>query len=215
MSETPSFEAVIFDNDGTLVDSESITLSVIMDMAVEHGADVRPGDAERFVGSHLQVVFTEIASRAGKPVPHDFIDTFRTRQTERIEQGLEEIPGATAVLEHLTALGIPFGVASNAPQAKMALCLKATGLDRFFPVAHRTSAYDIESWKPLPDIFIQAAKTLSVPIERCAIVEDSDTGIEAGLAAQATVFAIDPRGRYESHPDVISLSALADFKTFL
>ena len=83
-----NFDAVIFDNDGTLVDSEKITLSVLMELAIDHGADVREGDTERFLGAHLQVVFAEIERRAGKPVPHDFLDIFRERQTKGIKEGL-------------------------------------------------------------------------------------------------------------------------------
>lgn len=210
-----NFEAVIFDNDGTLVDSESITLGVLMEMAVEHGADVSSDDPERFVGAHLQVVFEEIATRSGKPIPDDFIDVFRDRQTQRIKEGLDEIPGARDLLEYLSNNSVRFAVASNAPQAKMELCLNAAGLDSFFPAQHRTSAYDIDSWKPLPDIFVHAANALGVDITQCAIVEDSNTGIEAALASGATTFAVDPAGRFEAHPKVVSLPGLSSLKDYL
>lgn len=215
MNPTHTFDAVIFDNDGTLVDSESITLEVLMGMAIEHGAEIRPEDPERFLGAHLQVVFAEIERRSGTPIPDDFIDLFRARQTKRIKEGLNEIPGARDLLEHLSELQVPVAVASNAPQAKMELCLTATGLDSFFPAQHRSSAYDIDSWKPSPDIFIHAAGTLGVDIAKCAIVEDSDTGIEAALASGATTFAVDPQGRFESHPRVVSLPGLHALKSYL
>ena len=97
-----NIEAVIFDNDGTLVDSEHITLTVLMELAIDHGADIRPGDTERFLGAHLQTVFAEIEKRSGKPVPDDFIDIFRKKQTRMIEQGLAEMPGATELLTYLS-----------------------------------------------------------------------------------------------------------------
>lgn len=210
-----TYEAVIFDNDGTLVDSESVTLAVLMEMAIEHGADVRPGDHQQFVGAHLQTVFDEIEVRSGTPVPDDFIDVFRARQTAEIQKGLTEIPGARDLLQYLTDHGIPFAVASNAPQAKMELCLTATGLDSFFPAQHRSSAYDINSWKPSPDVFLHAADGLGVDVTKCAIVEDSNTGIEAALASGATAFALDPDGHFANHDHVISLPRLRALTEYL
>ncbi len=205
---------MIFDHDGTLVDSEPITLGVLMDMAIEHGADVREGDHERFVGAHLHVVFDEIATRAGRPVPDDFIDVFRARQTTRIRQGLSEIPGATKVLECLSDRAIPFAVASNAPLAKLELCLTATGLDRFFPLDRRFSAYDIEVWKPAPDLFLHTAAEIGVNVERCAIVEDSPSGIQAAIASKATVFALDPDDRFAGD-GVTQLSQLDELLQYM
>lgn len=200
--------AVIFDNDGTLVDSESITLSVLMEMAVEHGADIREDDPQRFLGAHLQVVFAEIEKRAGKPVPHNFLNIFREKQTTMIKAGLTEMPGATELLEHLAAAGVPIAVASNAPLAKMELTLGATNLARFFRPEHLISAYEVNVWKPAPDIFLKAAEVLGVEPERCAVVEDSGTGIEAAHAANAQVFALDPAGRFSDWTATTVLSTL-------
>ena len=207
---TDDIKAVIFDNDGTLVDSEEITLSVLMELAIEHGAEVREGDPERFLGAHLQVVFAEIEKRSGKPVPANFIDIFREKQTRMIKEGLKEMPGATALLEHLRALGIPMAVASNAPRAKMELTLGATNLSRFFPEGHLISAYDVEVWKPAPDVFLKAAEVLGVVPEHCAVVEDSDTGLDAADAANMHVFALDPHGRFADRPGTTTLSNLEE-----
>ncbi len=198
-----NFDAVIFDNDGTLVDSEHVTLAVLMEMAIDHGADIRDGDVERFTGSHLQTVFDEIAARAGSPVPDDFIETFRAKQTVMIEAGIDEMPGATELLTHLAAVDMAMAVASNAPTAKMEMCLDSADLTRFFAPRHIVSAYDIEVWKPAPDIFLHAAKLLGVPPERCAVVEDSATGLQAAHAAGMTVFALDTSadGQPEQYPE--------------
>lgn len=208
MSGSSRFDAIIFDNDGTLVDSEHITLSVLMELAIENGAEVREDDPERFLGAHLQVVFAEIEKRSGKPVPDDLIDVFRDRQTKRITEGLEEMPGATQLLEHLHAIDMPMAVASNAPQKKMKLCLNSTNLARFFPDDRLISAYDVNVWKPAPDIFFHAAKVLDVAPERCAVVEDSGTGIEAAHASGMAVFALDPTGRFADRPATTVLNSL-------
>ncbi len=206
---TPSrFDAIIFDNDGTLVDSEHITLSVLMELAIENGAEVRPDDPERFLGAHLQVVFTEIEKRSGKPVPENLIDVFRERQIRMISEGLAEMPGATILLEHLTEISMPIAVASNAPMQKMTLCLNSTNLMRFFSAERLISAYDVGVWKPAPDIFFHAAKALGVAPERCAVVEDSGTGIEAAHASGMTVFALDPVGRFADRPATTVLNTL-------
>ena len=210
-----NFDAVIFDNDGTLVDSEKITLSVLMELEIDHGADVREGDTERFLGAHLQVVFAEIERRAGKPVPHDFLDIFRERQTKGIKEGLTEMPGATEILEQLAANSMPMAVASNAPITKMKLCLDSTNLFRFFGENHLVSAYDVGVWKPAPDVFLRAAEVLDVDPKRCAVIEDSRTGLEAGHAAEMTVFALDPEGRFADFPETTTLSSLTDLGQYL
>jgi len=202
-----TIDAVIFDHDGTLVDSETITLSLLAEMAVEHGAEVYEDDVDRFVGADLKVVFAEIEARRGSPLPADFIDVFRARQAERIHNGLEEIAGAGHLL---TTLTLPTAVASNAPVAKMQLCLGATGLDRHFAPQELVSAYDVGEWKPAPGVFLAAAEVLQTPPQRCAVVEDSEPGIQAGLAAGMTVFAYDPSDRFGAIDGITRLSALSE-----
>jgi HAD superfamily hydrolase (TIGR01509 family) len=201
-------DAVIFDHDGTLVDSETITLSVVATMAIEAGAEVYADDADRFVGADLHLVIDEIARRAGTAIDTDaFLEEFRIRQTADITNGLDEIPGATAMLGALHREGVPLAVASNAPVSKMELCLGVTDLLRFIPDGHLISAYDIEAWKPDPGVFRRAAEVLGVEPSRCAVVEDSLPGIEAGLAAGMRVIALDPKQRFE-RSDITTVTSL-------
>ncbi len=202
-----TIDAVIFDHDGTLVDSETITLTLLAEMAVEHGADVVEDDIDRFAGADLKLVFAEIEHRRGSPLPAEFLDVFRSRQEERIRNGLVEVPGADHVLSALT---VPAAVASNAPVAKMQLCLGATGLDRHFAPHEMVSAYDVGEWKPAPGVFLAAAEVLQTPPQRCAVVEDSEPGIRAGLAAGMTVFAYDPSEKFGSIEGITHLRSLVD-----
>lgn len=202
-----AIDAVIFDHDGTLVDSETISLTLLAEMAVEAGAEVFEGDVDRFTGADLKVVFAEIERRRGAPLPHNFLHDFRSRQEQRILAGLEEIPGADHVLSMLT---IPTAVASNAPVAKMQLCLGAAGLDQHFTDEELVSAYDVGWWKPAPDVFLAAASVLGTPPDRCAVVEDSAPGIEGALAAGMCVYALDPTNKFGPIDGATTLASLSE-----
>ena len=188
-------DAVIFDHDGTLVDSETVTLTLLATMANELGADFSYGDIEHLMGSDIKLVIAAIEQRRGEPVNHaDFFDDFRERQSKELGSGVDEIPGAASLLQDLEARQVPVAVASNAPRAKVDLCLGVTGLDRFFTAQCRFSAYDINIWKPDPALFLVAADHFGVPIERCAIVEDSPPGIAGAVASGAHVIALNIHG---------------------
>jgi len=188
-------DAVIFDNDGTLVDSEPITLNLLATMAVEAGAEVYPEDAHQFTGGDIKEVFAAIEDRAGVAIDHEaFFEEFRARQGEQIRKGLPEIDGASRLLDELAARQVPFVVASNAPRAKMELCLQKTRLDRFFSAEAMLSAYELGVWKPDPAIFLAAADRMDTPIERCAVIEDSRPGIAAAVASGGHAIALDPLG---------------------
>ena len=104
--------------------------------------------------------------------------------------------GVRAVLDALT---IPSCIASNGPVEKMEVSLRVTGLWDYFE-GRIVSAYRVGSFKPLPGLFLAAADLLGVEPNRCAVVEDSLPGIEAGVAANMSVFAIcppDERQRFE------------------
>lgn len=186
------FDAIIFDHDGTLVDSEPITLSVVAGIAIEAGAPIYDDDVDRFVGADIRVVFDEVERRVGHGLPADIFEIFRTRQRQQIEAGLKAISG---VPELLAGLSLPMAVASNAPVEKMELCLGATDLRRFFEADVLVSAYDVAESKPAPDVYLEAARRLGAEPTRCAAIEDSAPGVLGALAAGMTTFAYDPKGR--------------------
>lgn len=113
----------------------------------------------------------------------------RRRTADVFHRRLRPIEGALELLESLT---VPFCVASSGPREKIELSLRTTGLlpligDRIF------SAYEIGSWKPHPGLFLHAAAAMGVPASSCGVVEDSEPGIEAGVAAGMHVFAFGSR----------------------
>jgi HAD superfamily hydrolase (TIGR01509 family) len=199
--QSEPIEAVIFDCDGTLVDSETISLRVMSELVSEFGHEISHADAvRRFSGQDLKLVIRELEYDMGRELPDDIMDTFRARQIPCLERELQPIAGAHQLLQ---SLKIPFCVASNAPKMKIRVCLETTGLDQFFSDDLIFSAYDIERWKPDPTMFLDAANRLGVSPQNCAVVEDSHFGIDAGIAAGMRTFVYDPHDRCQSYGDKI------------
>jgi len=187
-----SIKALIFDADGTLVDSEELGLDVLHELANAEGARLTREDCNRyFRGIRMALVSQKVASL----VPDcraDFVDTFTQRvravTAQRMAQGLNALPGAHALLQNLR---IPFCVATNGPQEKVQMTMRLSGLLPF--VAGRIyTAYEVGSFKPDPGLFLHAAAELGVTASHCGVVEDSIAGIQAGLAAGMRVFSLHP-----------------------
>lgn len=203
-----SIQAVIFDCDGTLVDSEVISLKVLVDLVEKEGLTIPHQEAvDAWSGCDLADVFAEVERRMAKKLPVDFLDTFRKHQLQQLEANVQPIPGAAALLQ---AIRFPFCVASNAPQYKIRLCLESTGLLPFVDSQQIYSAYDVNAWKPRPDLFLHAAECLGVKPKHCAVVEDSAVGLDAGLAAGMNVFGFDPHGKLPHRPGVQVVGCLSE-----
>ena len=185
------FEAIIFDCDGTLVDSEPLGNRVLVEMLAELGVELSLEAAlTRFRGRRMAETLGLIGDLLGRPVPAGFEAEADRRMTDLFAAELRPVEGVPELLDRLP---VPFGVASNGTREKMAISLATTGLlprfgERIF------SAYDVARWKPDPELFLHAARALRVRPERCAVVEDSVVGALAGRAAGMTVFGFAPHG---------------------
>lgn len=181
-------KAVIFDSDGTLVDSETTSLRVLVECVGELGLELEHSECvAKYAGKELSAVFRDFEDALERPLPNDFLQTFRQRQMAVLGDTVQQIHGAQTLLERLS---LPYCLASNAPPDKIGLCLEAAGLAHLIPETRRFSAYEIEKWKPDPALFLWAAETLGFPPEHCAVVEDSQFGVQAGLDAGMHVFAL-------------------------
>lgn len=201
-------EAIIFDCDGTLVDSETHSLQVLVDYIREFGLEVTHEYAmERFAGHELTVVFAEFEERLGHKLPDNFLDEFRKRQMSVLAEKVTAIDGAAGLL---SALSVPFCVASNAPLNKVELCLTTSDLIKHFPTEMRFSAYEVNKWKPDPALFFLAAERLGIAPENCAVVEDSRFGVQASLNAGMQTFAYDPHRQFVDRADVTSVAGLPE-----
>lgn len=183
----PPIHAVIFDADGTLVDSEELGLEVLAEHArsvgVPLGADV---DIAAMRGKSMASNLQLFADRLGQPLPADFEQQARARMAAAFQRHLVPMPGAREVVERLA---VPCCVATNGPRHKVELTLGITGLLDLFQ-GRIFSAYEVGSFKPAPGLFFTAAAALGVEPQHCAVVEDSEPGMLAGLAAGMRVFAV-------------------------
>lgn len=183
------YQAILFDCDGTLVDSERIGNEVIIEQVAELGLQLTLEEAlHQFAGRKMADTITLIEQMLGRAVPAPFLPELRRRMAVAFESRLQAMDGVHELLQSLTST---LCVVSNGPQDKMRVSLGVTGLLPYFD-GRIYSGYDCDSWKPDPGLFLYAARCLGVDPERCAVVEDSLHGVIGGMAAGMTVFAYAP-----------------------
>ncbi|WDZ96367.1 HAD-IA family hydrolase [Herbaspirillum sp. WKF16] len=197
-----AIDLVIFDCDGTLVDSEVVAAQAWSEHVARYGVDLTAQQAlAQFRGVSMTLCLARIEELHGKPLPASFEQELRALMGEMLEQRLQPIAGA---LEMVQALAVPYALASNAPHHKIELCLRVTGLLPYF-AGRIYSAYDVQRWKPDPALFLFAAQSLGVDPARCAVVEDSLPGVQAGLAAGMKVIALQEHGVHAGMPEGVSV----------
>jgi HAD superfamily hydrolase (TIGR01509 family) len=189
------FDLVIFDCDGVLVDSELITNRIFAQMLNELGIPLALEDMfERFVGRSMGQCLEIVAQLLGRPVPQGFVEDFQKRSAAALKSELKAVPDIESVL---ASVGIPFCVASSGTHEKMRTTLGLTGLLPQFS-GKMYSVTDVARSKPFPDVFLHAASQQGVSPSACAVIEDTPTGVRAGVAAGMTVFgycALTPKHR--------------------
>ncbi|KRB94281.1 HAD family hydrolase [Noviherbaspirillum sp. Root189] len=195
MPRMPRFDMIAFDCDGVLVDSEPVTCGVLADMLNELGWQISLQETMRaFVGRLVRDETTMIAANIRKPMPVDFYQQFVERRNVALRAGIDAVRGVNTAIEQIAAASMPFCVASGADRAKMHLTLGQTGLLPWFE-GKIFSGMEVARTKPAPDVYLLAAQTMGMAPERCVVIEDTPTGIAAGLAAGMTVFG------YAEHSD--------------
>jgi len=148
-----------------------------------------------FVGGSMESVKSAVETK-GIKLPGDWIENLYSKVLERLEEDVDPVAGISEVLEHLSRQGLPFCVASNGPVHKMELTLGKTGLMPYFENA-MFSAYDINFWKPEPELFLHAAQQFSVAPRNCIVIEDSDNGTLAAKRAGMPCLGYAPDGHSE------------------
>jgi HAD superfamily hydrolase (TIGR01509 family) len=177
-------QLVIFDCDGVLVDSEPISCGVLARMLSEAGARTTLAEARRdYQGLLLGDVLLRAQQRLGRDLPADWLARFERERDAAFARELAPVAGAAEAVARVHAAGIAVCVASQGKLQKTRRSLALTGLARLFAEDARFSAHDVTNGKPAPDLFLHAAATMGAVPERCVVVEDTPSGVQAAVAA--------------------------------
>lgn len=187
------FEAILFDCDGVLVDSEPITNGVLRDLLEEAGWLLTPQDCMRlFIGKAVREERQMIEAATGRPLTEDWMQLFYERRNRALKAQLEMVAGADAAVAAAHAhTQQRIACASGADRFKVEMQLTKVGLMDFF-AGRIFSGHEMARSKPAPDVYLAAAQHLQAPPQQCLVIEDTPTGVLAGVAAGATVWAYCP-----------------------
>ncbi len=181
------YKCVIFDCDGVLVDSESISSKVLVEMAGDLGLNLSFNEAvAEFSGKSFKGILEYIDLRIDGDIPPNFEMNFRQKTFKAFKRNLKPIKGIHGLLN---GLKVPFCVASSGPREKITLNLTKVDLIDKFSTDSIFSSYEIGSWKPDPEIYLFAAKKMGCKPNECAVVEDSMYGVTAAIAGGFDTFA--------------------------
>ncbi|TSA13734.1 MAG: HAD family hydrolase [Betaproteobacteria bacterium] len=180
-----AFELLILDCDGVVVDSESITTRVLTQMLNALGASIDEREvASRFTGHTFARTLELIGQLLPAPLPADFVHRYGKRTYAALEAELKPVPGIGVALDQIA---IPYCIASNGPHEKMQKTLGITALLSRFEGRLFSSA-DVPRGKPFPDLYLFAARHFAKPPCACLVIEDSESGVVAALAAGMSVY---------------------------
>lgn len=188
-----NFDAILFDCDGVLVDSEPITNGVLRTMLNEAGWPLTDEECLRiFIGKTVRSEAARIEAHTGKPFTEEWLQQFYARRNVRLQAELVAIPNAVAAVAAVhEALGGRIACASGADRHKVEMQLAQVGLAPYFE-DRVFSGHEMPQSKPAPDVYLAAARAVGVAPARCLVVEDTVTGVTAGVAAGATVVGYVP-----------------------
>jgi HAD superfamily hydrolase (TIGR01509 family) len=183
-------DAVVFDNDGLLLDTESVWTRAEEDIFERHGFAFTPTHKVELIGksgamaSKLLEGWLELPGQGAELMAE--LDELVVAE---LEHGVEAMVGARDLLERLKAQGTPIGLVSNSPMVFVARSLAIVGFDSIFDVV--ISAHEVAEPKPAPDPYLEACKRLGVePGPNVIALEDSPTGVAAARAAGLTVIGV-------------------------
>ena len=184
-------EAVIFDLDGVLIDSETVWNSAREQLVRERGGTWREEATREMMGMSSVEWSRFIADELGVELsPEQISDDVVELMAERYRERLPLIPGAVEAVERLAAV-YPLAVASSSNRPLIDAVLELSGLARNFRAT--VSSEEVASGKPAPDVYLEAARRLGVSPDRCAAVEDSTNGLRAAASAGMRVVAVPNR----------------------
>jgi HAD superfamily hydrolase (TIGR01509 family) len=198
-------EAVVFDLDGVLVDSETAWDEARRDLVRERGGTWRPEATRAMMGMSSVEWSRYLRDELGVAMAPEAISEWVVADLERrYRERLPLFPGATAAVARVGERW-PLGLASSANRPIIDLVLAESGMAARFTAT--VSSEEVARGKPAPDVYLEAARRLAIDPARCVAVEDSSNGLRAAAAAGMKVIAV-PNRAYPPEPDAVALAAV-------
>jgi HAD superfamily hydrolase (TIGR01509 family) len=183
-------DAVVFDNDGLLLDTESVWTRAEEDLFERRGLEFTPADKLELVGTSAEIAGGILERRLGEPGrAEELLEELNALVVAELEHGVEAMVGARELLERLREQGVPIGLVSNSPLRFVKRSIEIVGFEGHFDVV--LSAHEVAAPKPAPDPYLEACRRLGVePGPSVVALEDSPTGVAAARAAGLTVIGV-------------------------
>jgi len=198
--------AILFDMDGTLIDSEPLWLKAEIEVMAEVGCHWDEQDQINCLGGPAERTERYMQERSQNIKPYGyFINRLHEVMRARITNELDLIPNALSLLKECKDAGIKTALVTASSRDLMTIVLKRFPLGTFDVVV---SGDDVEKSKPDPAPYLLAAKQLSVDISKCLVLEDSLTGVQSGLSSGAKVIGIPHLVQMSEHPNLRVISSL-------
>jgi HAD superfamily hydrolase (TIGR01509 family) len=188
--KSPLPDAVVFDNDGLLLDTESVWTRAEQDLFDRRGIEFTAVHKRELIGTSAEIAGGILERRLGEPgCAGALIEELNELVVAELEHGVEAMVGARELLHRLKERGTPIGLVSNSPLRFVRRSLEIVGFEDRFDVV--LSAHEVAAPKPAPDPYLEACRRLGVEAGPSVIaLEDSPTGVAAALAAGLTVIGV-------------------------
>lgn len=209
VTSPPRPDAVVFDCDGLLLDTETAWTRAETTLFERHGATFTMDHKRELIGSSHSVAAAKLEVMLGAPGEGEaLIDELHDLVMAEATHDVEPRPGAVALVDALREAGIPVAVASNSPRAFLDQVLATAGVaDRF---EHTVAGDEVQHPKPAPDIYLEACRRLHADPAKSVGLEDSPTGAEAAQAAGLHVVGVPYIPDMEIPPADVTAASLAD-----
>jgi len=205
-------KCLIFDCDGTLVDSEylcNLALEIkLRDYDIESSANQM---IEKYQGGKLADIVRSIEKEYNINLKEDFVSEYRELVDKLFEKELNPCEGVSEFLSQNT---LPVCAASSGPKKKINKALETTNLKKYFD-NNIFSSYEINSWKPDPDIFLYAAEKMGMKPHECLVIEDSLKGVKSGLEAGMKTILYDPLNLFDDVKEVQRINKIRELKNII
>jgi HAD superfamily hydrolase (TIGR01509 family) len=175
-------QAVIFDLDGLMINSEDLSLKAWRRVLAPYGRGIADSDYHAMIGLDSPATSRRVIELTSVPLAGEELSNAHWRQLlDIIERELEPMPGLLALIQEITDRNCPLAIASNSPSDYVERALKAIGVRNTFRCV--VGRDKVARGKPAPDVYLAAAACLGAAPERCLALEDSPIGMQAALAA--------------------------------